>query len=380
MESISRLAGGVAHDFNNLLQAITGFGAILMDEMDPADPHRADVDEILRAAQRAVGLTRQLLAFSRSLKIQTTPVDLNNTVLAVHKSLRHTTPETIKIVEHLEPALPALLADAALLEQVIVNLTTNASEAMPDGGTLTIRTRAAFLGARPEQAHDEFKPGRYLVLTIEDTGRGITPDVMEHMFEPFYSTKGPGRGTGLGLSVAYGVVRQHGGFIEVQSSAGRGTTMSVYLPVADAAALEKASLAPIHSGENAPEGKGEHILLLEDEKGVRDFAVRILKGKGYKVISTSNCKEARQCLREDAGLFDIFLSDVVLPDGNGLSIADEFRDANPGRPILLCSAYSIEQARSEVIQARGYRFLPKPYTEAALLYELRDLLDQPTVS
>lgn len=380
MESIGRMAGGLAHDFNNLLQAISGFGSILMDELVPEDPHRADVEEIMRAAHRAVSLTRQLMAFSRSQKMQLVPVDLNNAVLATQKMLRRLLGENIRIEDHLEPALPFIMADVVQLEQIVVNLAVNARDAMPEGGTLSLSTQLVHVAAPPRQAQGEAKPGPYLKLTVADTGVGMTPEVQDRIFEPFFTTKAAGKGTGLGLSVVYGIARQHGGFIEVVSAPGAGCTMEIFLPVTNTDAPPEPERMPEPAGVALPAGRGEMILLLEDERGVREFAARILRDNGYRVTCAATCEEARQSLREPQARFDLLLSDIILPDGNGLLLADEVRSEQPRLPILLSSAYSHEQARAEVIESRGYRFLPKPYSAASLLRELRFLLNQASSS
>ena len=372
MESIGRLAGGIAHDFNNLLQAITGFSSILMDELGEGDPRRSDVEEIDRAAQRAVALTRQLLAFSRKQKLEMVPLDLNRELAGTEKMLRRLIGENIALETDLAEGLPGLLGDPGHLEQVVVNLAVNARDAMPEGGRLILRTRGVSLEreARPEPAGSG--SGRYLQLSIIDTGTGMTPEVRERIFEPFFSTKGSGKGTGLGLAVVYGIVRQHGGFIEVQTEPGQGTTFSVFLPALDPSAVAPAPAKAILPAAGV-DGNGERILVVEDEDGVREFALRILTDHRYKVAAAATCEEARTRMREE-GPFAVLLSDVVLPDGNGIRLADELTAAQPGLPVLLCSAYSDEQAHSDIIQSRGYRFLSKPYPVAGLLRELNALL------
>lgn len=376
MESIGRLAGGIAHDFNNLLQAITGFSSILLADLGEGDPRRDDVQEIDRAAQRAVALTRQLLAFSRKQKMELTPLDVNQVVLNTEKMLRRLIGENIVLESKLQDALPPVLADGGQLEQVIVNLAVNARDAMPEGGRLTLSTRRVHLAAQAVPDMGNAPPGDYIELSVTDTGHGMTPEVRERLFEPFFSTKGAGKGTGLGLAVVYGIVRQHSGFVEVATRPTAGTTMTVYLPVTNATTPLPPQVSSPAPAAPPARGRRERILLVEDEPGVRELAARVLREQQYQVEIAATCAEARTLLKDSGLPFDLLLSDVILPDGNGIALADELTTDRPTLPVLLCSAYSDEQARSQTIQDRGYRFLPKPYPMAALLREVRVLMDR----
>jgi two-component system cell cycle sensor histidine kinase/response regulator CckA len=258
---------------------------------------------------------------------------------------------------------------------VVVNLAVNARDAMPEGGRLVLRTRAVEVAAGVLPDMGEARPGAFVKLSVEDTGTGMTPEVRERLFEPFFSTKGPGKGTGLGLAVVYGIVRQHGGFIDVNTTPAVGTCMDIYLPVG-----EIRPGTPVPAGTPAlghkQRGRNERILILEDEKSVRELAARVLREQKYQVDVAATCAEARTLIQSAAVPYDLLLSDVVLPDGNGIRLADELTTDRPTLPVLLCSAYSDEQARSQAIQERGYHFLAKPYPMAALTREVRLLLDR----
>jgi two-component system cell cycle sensor histidine kinase/response regulator CckA len=374
MESVGRLAGGIAHDFNNLLQAITGFSSILLGELGEGDPRRSDVEEIDRAAQRAVALTRQLLAFSRKQKMELAPINLSAVLQGTEKMLRRLIGEDIKLATETSPQLPLVRADAGQLEQIIVNLAVNARDAMPQGGQLTLAARAVTLEAHTLPAAAEARPGPFVRLDIRDTGSGMPPHVRERLFEPFFSTKGPGRGTGLGLAVVYGIVRQHEGFIDVDTAPGRGTAFSIYLPVSSDNAAVPAARPDTGADDPFLAGQGERVLVVEDEQGVRDFASRVLGGHGYRLQVAASLAEARQLFQAPGAAFDLLFTDVVLTDGNGLQLADELRARDPRLRVVLTSAYSEEQSRWPQIQRHGYYFISKPYAIVSLLRLLRDVL------
>lgn len=369
MESVGRLAGGLAHDFNNLLQAITGFTSILLADLGDGDPRREDALEIEKAAQRAVALTRQLLAFSRKQAMQMGPLRLNEVVQGTEKLLRRLLGEGIAFFTRLEPSIPVIRGDAGQIEQVIVNLAVNARDAMPGGGTLTLETDRETVSADDIPQGSDAKPGAFVRLTIRDTGTGMTPDVRARLFEPFFSTKGVGKGTGLGLAVVYGIVQQHGGFIRVDTAPGIGTAFEILMPIPSTEPVTAEPVAIPASGSF--HGHGERVLLLEDEPGVRDLAIRILSANGYRVTPVGTVSEAREAFARPGVEFDILLSDVVLPDGNGIRLAEELSAAAPKLRVLMSSAYAEEQARAQVIQQRGFSFLPKPYSAPRLLHALR---------
>ena len=377
METIGQLAGGIAHDFNNLLQAITGFADILLQDMDPANPHRADVLEINKAADRATELTRQLLAFSRKQMLEPMAVDLNDLVAGTEKMLRRLIGEDIQLTLELEPGLDLIQADPGQLEQVLVNLTVNARDAMGVGGRLTIRTNGIVLLKEDTLLDPEMRSGRFVMLSVTDSGHGMPPDVAARIFEPFFTTKGPGRGTGLGLSVVYGIVQQHGGMIRVYSEPGQGTTFRIYLPVSEEG-LATPGTPVTPNSERLPRGRGERILLVEDENGVRDFAISALRKFGYQPYAAENAARAEELFALENGRFDLVFTDVVLPDQNGLDLVAILQERRPDIRILFTSGYMDEKSRWPAIRDRNYPFLQKPYPLARLLHAIRSAIEQPS--
>jgi PAS domain S-box-containing protein len=375
MEGIGRLAGGIAHDFNNLLQAISGFSSLLLEGLAPDSPHRQDVLEIERAARRATELTRQLLAFSRRQMIEPRVVDLNQLVENTEKMLRRLIGEDVQLVTELQADLDRVRVDPGQIEQVLMNLTVNARDAMPAGGRLTITTNSIVFLKEDALLVPEARHGRFVCLALSDTGLGMSKQVLEHIFEPFFTTKGAGKGTGLGLSVVYGIVRQHDGMIHVYSQVGEGTTFRIYLPVFESAEAESVEgTRPAEGVATALYGKGERLLLVEDEDGVRDFAIRTLRRYGYDLLVASSLEEARQLFSEGPDGIDALFTDVVLPDGNGLDLAEELRARKPGLRLLFSSGYMDDKSRWPMIRDRGYRFLQKPYPIQDLLAALREVL------
>lgn len=377
METIGRLAGGIAHDFNNLLQAISGFSHLLLEHMDAQNPHRDDVLEIDKAARRASELTRQLLAFSRRQMIEPRPIDLNALVESIQKMLRRLIGEDIELVLSLEPNLDPVRIDPGQIEQVLVNLTVNARDAMINGGRLTIATSSIVLLQEDDIFTPDRRHGRFVVLDVSDTGVGMPPEVKERIFEPFYTTKGPGRGTGLGLSVVYGIIQQHEGMIHVYSEVGHGTTFRIYLPVSSEAPDGTTAPEPDLDSASLPRGQQERILLVEDEPGVRDFAFSALRKYGYEPYAAENAADADLLFTELNGEIDLLFTDVVLPDHTGLELAAALRAKKPGLRLLLTSGYMDEKSRWPIIRERGYPFLQKPYPLQSLLTTIRQTLDQP---
>jgi CheY-like chemotaxis protein len=280
--------------------------------------------------------------------------------------------EDIKVNTVLEPDLRAAMADEGSIQQVLMNLAVNARDAMPDGGTLTIRTR----NVRLEEAHvaddPEAKAGDFVCVSVEDSGSGMDPDTMGRIFEPFFSTKGPGKGTGLGLSVVYGIVRQHGGWIYTLSTPRMGTTFEVYLP---AAGTEPAAVAaPPSELQSDQEGSGERILVVEDEESVRDLAATILRKNGYEVFEAPNVEEALRIYEEQEGRFDLVFSDVVLPDRSGVQLADELLERSPDIHLLMSSGHASHRSQWETIKNKGLPFLQKPYSLPGLLKMVRETI------
>ena len=375
MDAIGRLAGGVAHDFNNLLQAILGFTELLLEQADRQSTQYTDLKEIEKAARRAADLTRQLLAFSRKQLIEPRVLDLNHSILATEKMLRRVLGENIRIETELAPDLQRIRADHGQVDQIVLNLAVNAQDAMPNGGMLHIATSMILLNAEDSTSIPEARLGEFVCLAVSDTGRGMNADVLPHIFEPFFTTKGLGKGTGLGLAVIYGIVKQHGGWINVYSQLGIGTTFKVYFPVFHGDGDGQPSLQHMEpASAEEVQGKGERILLVEDEAGVRNLATQVLQTSGYTVTACASAEEALTVFDREQGNFDLLFSDVVLPNQNGIDLVDLIQARKPGLPALLCSGYTDSRSRWHVIEERNIPFIQKPYPSAALLNAFRRVL------
>ena len=372
MESVGRLAGGVAHDFNNSLQTILGYIEILLASMAREDERYADLLEIQKAANHSADLTRQLLAYSRKQMITLRPLDLNDVVGDAQKMLRSLLGADIQLVINLAAALPRVQADAGQLKQVLLNLAGNARAAMPRGGRLTISTHTTSFDEQDASVVADARPGRYVCLSVTDTGEGMSKAVMARIFEPFYSTKGLANAAGLGLSVIYGIIQQHQGWIHVYSEEGQGTTFNVYLPVfaveADTTVACAAKPAP------RPAGRGESILLIEDDPTVRNLAAHMLTVAGYKVQAAGTAAEACALFERARGQFDLLFSDIVLPDQSGVAVAQQLQKQKPGLPVLLCTGYTDERTRWTALAQQPYPVLHKPYPAAELQRQVRHIL------
>lgn len=364
MEAVGKLAGGIAHDFNNLLTAINGWIELLLDT-EPLPPRVVKVlGEIGLAGDRAMRLTQQLLLFSRKRPLQHEPVDLNATVKHIAAMLRQVIGEDVHLDFALEEDLPPVEGDAGSLEQVLVNLAVNARDAMPDGGHLHIATER--VGARG---------GDYLRLSVRDEGCGIPADIQPHIFEPFFTTKEPGKGTGIGLSTAFGIVQQHRGWIEVESRVGTGTTFHIFLPLA-----EGAPPAPAAAGRGgaAKDGASATILVVEDEQTVRKLAVTALTLRGYRVLAAGTGREALKIWKGERAAIDAVLTDIVMPDRmSGLELAQVLRTEKPAVPIIFTSGYNEEVVRRGFVPPENSRFLAKPYTVKTLAGVIAELLQPP---
>ncbi|MBN2201672.1 response regulator [bacterium] len=373
MEAIGTLAGGVAHDFNNLLTAIQGCMDLAL--MKIPDDHEAlrDLQEVQAASQRAAELTRQLLLFSRRHLTHMAPLQINRAVEDLLKMLHRLIGEDIEIVTHTNPDLWNVLADRGTLEQVIVNLSVNGRDAMPRGGKLTIRTENVELDDFYCRMVSEARPGRFVRLSISDTGSGMSREVRERIFEPFYSTKGPGKGTGLGLSVVYGIVKMHNGWISVYSEPGQGSEFKIYLPAATGSVVEPA-VPVVAAGDFR--GRGERILVVEDERMVREFSMRALEKYGYRVHAVSTLEESLAAFREAGAAFDMVFTDVVLPDGSGITLIENVLKKRPAMKVVLTSGYTDTKSQWKVIRRKGFRFLQKPFTLVDLLQTVRTELDR----
>jgi len=371
MEAVGRLAGGIAHDFNNILTAITGHADLLLEDLGHHDPRRADVDEIRRSAERAAGLTRQLLAFSRQQVLQPKVVDLNALVLDMDKLLRRLIGEDVELATVLYPTLGRVTADPGQLEQVIVNLAVNARDAMPQGGKLTLETRNIDLDSSYTLEHSLVKPGPYVQLTVSDSGIGMDEETQAHAFEPFFTTKPRGQGTGLGLAMVYGTVKQSGGFIWVYSEPGRGATFKIYLPRVDAPVESAAPPAPV---ERPPRGS-ETVLLAEDEPAVRAIARQALERQGYTVLAAPSGADALALAAQHGATIHLLLTDVVMPGMSGRDLADRLTAQRPGIRVLYISGYTDNAIVRHGMLEPGLAYLQKPFRPDALVRKVREVLD-----
>jgi two-component system cell cycle sensor histidine kinase/response regulator CckA len=363
LEALGRLAGGIAHDFNNLLTVVLGYSHSLGEHLDPESEAARDLDELHTAAERATELTRQLLAFSRSQKLQPRAVLLNDTVTRMESMLRRTLGGTVTLETALDPAAGTVRADPAQMEQVILNLVINARDAMPDGGIVRLRTRNVHLAIDDE----ELPAGEYVELSVSDTGVGMDEATRSRVFEPFFTTKGPG-GTGLGLATVYGIVMQSGGHIACDSAPGRGASFRIWLPRTHEAV---SSMGTRHAG--APRGGVERILLVEDEGAVRDLVAMVLRHRGYQVLEASDGPSA--LARAQAGeAFDLLITDVRMPGMTGPALYAQLLQHRPDLPAVMMSGDSLPppDAAATALQA----FLQKPFTPDALLHAVRSLLDR----
>jgi PAS domain S-box-containing protein len=369
MEAVGRLAGGIAHDFNNLLTGI--YGSVQMLHMESGDPAKIEyyLNEIRKEAESAASLTRQLLAYSRKQPIETRLVDLNALILDLGGMLERLLGEEISIEYSLGRALGPVRIDPGQFQQVLVNLSANARDAMPEGGTLSIKTAADFLDPKDCASHEGLRPGRILRLTVGDTGRGMDAEALKHLFEPFYTTKAMGKGTGLGLAMVYGAVRQSGGSIDARSEPGKGTIFSILLPM-EAGDAEDADLPPV-GGE--PARGTETLLLVEDNPSVMEVTARMLEKLGYTVIQAESGAEALKALG-DGVMVDALVTDVSMPSMNGVELAERVRRIRPGIGVLFLSGYAEEALRRRDAMSAIGRFVLKPYTIEVLAARLREIL------
>jgi PAS domain S-box-containing protein len=368
MEAIGRLAGGVAHDFNNLLTVVIGRCEIILGRLNPDSPMLPDLRLIHDAASKAASVTRQLLAFGRKQIMQPRVIDLNVVILNMRDILRAVTGEKIQL--YISPCKDLLTveADRTQLEQVIMNLAVNAVDAMAHGGTLEIETYNVELGKEPPQFNFPIKAGSYVVISVRDTGQGMNPETLAHVFEPFFSTKVEAKGTGLGLSTVYGIVKQSGGYIVARSIEGEGSTFQVYLP-----GLRLAAEPVPEDIQKAPDGI-ETILLTEDSKMVRELSREILQTLGYKIIEASNGEEALEICKSSPDPIDLILSDIIMKEMTGHELAEQAVQLRPGIKVVLMSGYADEITRDHIVKT-GFQFIAKPFTSRDLATKIREALD-----
>ena len=371
IEAVGRLAGGIAHDFNNLLGVILGFGELARKDLPPDHRAHQRVEQIQKAAERAATLTRQLLAFSRKQVLQPRVVDLNTIARDMERMLQRLIGEDIRLATSLTPDLWPVRADPAQMEQVILNLAVNGRDAMPGGGTLTIKTSQADLDAAFVSAHPGSSPGPHAVLAVSDTGHGMDATTLSHLFEPFFTTKPAGQGTGLGLAMIYGIVKQSGGYISAESGVGQGTTFTVYLPRVEAKRAD-----PPRPPEPASPPRGtETVLLVEDEASLRGVMRETLQGAGYHVLESGTAEEALTVATGHAGAIHLLLTDVVMPGASGEKLESQLRGTRPGVRVVYMSGYTDEAISRHGVLEPGRHFLQKPFAAEVLLREVRRALD-----
>jgi signal transduction histidine kinase len=375
MEVIGQLASGVAHDFNNLLSVIMGYSDLMMVKLEADSPLQKDAQTIRHAADRAAGLTRQLLIFSRKQTVQPVVLDLNEVVGDMKKMLGRLIDENVELIFALGPQIGRLKADSGYVGQVLMNLVVNARDAMPNGGKITVETGNATLDQDYARAHPDAAPGEYVMLSVSDTGTGMTDEVKAHMFKAFFTTKPKGKGTGLGLATCQTIVQQSGGHIAVSSQVGQGATFRVYFPqVQEAIKLSDTSFI---RKQPLPRGT-ETLLVVEDEPAVRHLACDVLRAKGYEVLSATNGKDGLHVARQHKGAaIRLVITDVIMPQMGGRVMAEWLKSSFPGIKILYTSGYTDDAVTHHGVLDQGVAFLPKPYTPATLTRAVRELLDAP---
>ena len=371
MEAVGQLAGGIAHDFNNLLTGILSYCDLLLDEVRTGDPIRSDVEQIRQAGQRAAGLTRQLLAFSRRQVLQPKVISLNTVLTELDGMVRRLAGEDVVVETEIDPGLWYVLADPGQLEQVVINLVVNARDAMPDGGRITVSTaNRIYLPDTPDRPAG-VRPGAYVTLGLSDTGVGMDPELLTRIFEPFFTTKEPGKGTGLGLSTVYGIVQQSGGHIAVRSAPGEGATFTVLLPRHTGA---EAAAPPRLDRRRLPGGT-EILLLVEDEAAVRSSARRLLERNGYTVLEARHGGDALRIAEESERPIDLVLTDLVMPEMGGRELVERLRAHRPGLKVVFMSGYTEKAIAVDGVMPPHTGFVEKPFTVEQLMRRVREILD-----
>jgi two-component system, cell cycle sensor histidine kinase and response regulator CckA len=376
-EAIGKLAGGIAHDFNNVIGAVSGWAELGLGEAPPSSPVARYFEKILEQSRRAAGLTRQLLAYARKQRLEPRNVELNQLIIETMALLRRVIGEHIQVILELSPEAPIVRADPTQVEQVLMNLCLNSRDAMPSGGELTIKTEMTELGPEYCKVHTYAQPGRYIQLTVSDTGTGMDGATREHIFEPFFTTKEVGEGTGLGLPTALGIVKQHNGMIEVESQPGKGTTFKVLLPAV--AGMPDPKLVP----DNSPvRGGSETILLVEDNDGMRQMLREALQGLGYKVIVAEDGLEAIDQFHVYRSRISLVVVDMLMPKMSGPAVYARLSETVAHLPVIFCSGYSQHSLPDVSAKSAPFALLQKPFDCKVLARKIRELLDtrQPTNS
>ena len=371
MEAVGTLAGGIAHDFNNLLQITLGYSELLLEDKSKDHPDYSDLNKIFNAARIGSDLVKNLLVFSSKAEPHPVSLNLNDQILQVENLLRVTIPKMINVQLSLHDKLLRIFADRSQIEQVLMNIALNARDAMGAKGTLIIETNNIELNEKDCRTNLDAKPGKYVLLSVSDTGHGISEQVQRHIFEPFFTTKGIGKGTGLGLAIVYAIVKQHGGYIECNSEIGTGTTFNIYFPVPDTY-QEDISLQE----EISPYSGHETVLLVDDEVSVRDLGCRIFKRNGYTVITAETGEEALKIYEKMHKEISIAVLDLIMPVMGGKHCLQRMLEKNPNAIILIASGYSGEAAKKECLQLGASGFVSKPFRMKELLQEVRRSLDK----
>ena len=372
MEAVGTLAGGVAHDFNNILNVIMGYGAMVMGTLATDSQSRKNMNEVLLAADRAAGLTKRLLVFSRKQVVEVKSVNLNELILGLQKMLVRIIRESIDFHLDLVDRPLIVQADAGQIEQVLINLAANARDAMLEGGRLTIGTGLEDVDEKYVAAYGYGKPGRYALITVADTGQGIDAETQKKIFEPFFTTKGIGEGTGLGLAISYGIIKQHSGYIKVYSEPGHGTVFKIYLPLSETVALpdtKTEGVVPIKGGN-------ETILVAEDDATLRKLTAIILESFGYTVITAEDGEDAITKFLENRDRISLVVLDMIMPKKNGKEVSAAVRKVSPRMGILFVSGYTMEIITNKELTEGGLDFIQKPFPSKDLLAKVREVLDR----
>ncbi len=381
MQAVGQLAGGIAHDFNNVLTAIIMASDLLLTNHRPSDPSFPDIMNIKQNANRAASLVRQLLAFSRRQTLRPEVLNLTDVLADLRMLLQRLMNNSVELkIEHGRDLWP-VKADLGQFEQVIVNLAVNARDAMPEGGTLTVRTRNVSAEEVPGFNYRELAPGDYVLIEVEDTGTGIDPETMKKIFEPFFTTKEVGKGTGLGLSMVYGIVKQTGGSIHCESEVGKGTTFRIFLPrhvpaEAEVAAQEAAAAKEQAKPANRDLSGSARVLVVEDEDAVRLGSVRALTSRGYEVFEATSGTEALEIFKELDGQVDIVVSDVVMPEMDGPTLLTKLREIQPDIRFIFVSGYAEDAFARNLPEDAVFGFLPKPFSLKQLATTVKEMLEE----
>ena len=372
MEAVGQLAAGVAHDFNNILTVIHGHASLLQMRLGGAGPNAKSTSEITSAVDRAANLVRQLLAFSRKQLLQFRNVELSEVIRSVSGMLEQMAGERIILEKQCGESLPPIFADRGMIEQVIVNLTLNARDALPRGGRIILGSSAVTVTEQGAGRHPEARPGRFICLSVTDNGCGMDSQVLSHLFEPFFTTKEVGKGTGLGLATVYGIIKQHQAWIEVQSQVGVGTTFQVFFPIS----ARRPAPEPEHSGKASHTPGTETILIAEDEPSLREMIEEVLSLQGYRVLAANSGPEALAVWRKEKSSIDLLLTDMVMPGGMmGTDVATELKRSNPCLKVIYTTGYSPGTAGVQDSFREGVNLLPKPYAPDTLVALVRKCLD-----